>query len=78
MHLEFIFKNTQRWGINRQYGVGKLKYGGSYEDTKYSEGNVLQSENNVMNIVMRTINTGRFPNNLNGIYMVLFSRLLFI
>ena len=73
-HLTLTFFSMNRWGINSDYDVGKLVYGGSYHDKGYSEGKNFSSESHVINVVMRAIDGGHFPNDQDGIYIVLGSR----
>ncbi len=61
-------------GINSDYGVSKLIYGGFYHDKRYSEGKNFSSENRVINVIMRAIDGGHFPNDQDGIYLVFGSR----
>ncbi len=78
-HLKAIVETyfhtfMNRWGINSDYGVSKLIYGGSYHDKGYSEGKNFSSENRVINVIMRAIDGGHFPNDQDGIYLVFGSR----
>jgi hypothetical protein len=61
-----------RWGVTRDYGVGRLGFGGSCDDKYYSAGKNLASGTDVLNIVKRAISRECLPPDYaNGIFMVL-------
>jgi hypothetical protein len=63
--------NTTYYNSSNAHVVNSVTYGGSTNDN-YSRGTTL-SDSGVQGVVADAINSGRLPNNPNGVYFVLTS-----